>query len=29
MHRQCKQRPRKFEEKWALHPDCEAVIAET
>ncbi|GMY05979.1 hypothetical protein FCV25MIE_01218, partial [Fagus crenata] len=28
MQRQRKQRPRKFEEKWALHPDCEVVISE-
>jgi hypothetical protein len=29
MHRKRKLRPHKFEEKWALHPDCEAVIAAT
>jgi hypothetical protein len=29
MHKKRKLRPRKFEEKWALHPDCEAVIAAT
>ena len=26
MQRKHKLRPRKFEEKWALHPNCEAVI---
>uniref|UniRef100_A0A2N9HFR8 Reverse transcriptase domain-containing protein n=1 Tax=Fagus sylvatica TaxID=28930 RepID=A0A2N9HFR8_FAGSY len=25
-HCQPKRRPRKFEEKWSLHPDCEAII---
>ena len=23
-----KRRPRKFEEKWALHPECEMIIKE-